>query len=52
MKLGRIEDAEAEYQSLIKQNPDNLEYYRGFLRTKGLDISGSLADAKCRKRRS
>jgi peptide alpha-N-acetyltransferase len=23
---------------LLEQNPDNLEYYRGFLRTKGYDI--------------
>lgn len=38
MKLGRIDDAEEAYRELIKQNPDNLEYYRGCLRTKNLDI--------------
>jgi peptide alpha-N-acetyltransferase len=37
--LGRREEAEDAYRALLEQNPDNLEYYRGFLRTKGLDIS-------------
>lgn len=43
VNLGRTEDAEAAYEELIKQNPDNLEYYRGFLRTKNLDICKSFS---------
>jgi peptide alpha-N-acetyltransferase len=39
MALGRKEEAEDAYRALLEQNPDNLEYYRGFLRTKSLDIS-------------
>lgn len=37
-KLGRKEDAADAYKGLLKQNPDNLEYYRGFLLTQDLDI--------------
>ncbi|GFZ49424.1 hypothetical protein JCM24511_07544 [Saitozyma sp. JCM 24511] len=40
--LGRREEAEDAYRALLEQNPDNLEYYRGFLRTKGLDITVPL----------
>ncbi|KAK4688996.1 N-alpha-acetyltransferase 15/16, NatA auxiliary subunit, partial [Tremellales sp. Uapishka_1] len=36
--LGRREEAEDTYRALLEQNPDNLEFYRGFLRTKDLDI--------------
>ena len=38
-KLGKQQDAEDTYRALLEQNPDNLAYYRGFLRTKGVDIS-------------
>ena len=37
--MGRTQDAEDTWRALLEQNPDNLEYYRGFLRTKGYDIS-------------
>jgi hypothetical protein len=37
--LGRRDEAEDTYRALLEQNSDNLEYYRGFLRTKDLDIS-------------
>lgn len=42
-KLDRKEDAHSVYEELLKQNPDNLEFYRGFLKTINLDISTSLA---------
>ena len=38
-KLDRTHEAEDTYRALLEQNPDNLDYYRGFLRVKGLDIS-------------
>lgn len=37
--LGRQSEAEDTYRALLEQNSDNLEYYRGFLITKGCDIS-------------
>lgn len=37
--LGRQSEAEDTYRTLLEQNSDNLAYYRGFLRTKGFDIS-------------
>ena len=40
--LGRRNEAEDTYRALLEQNPDNLEYYRGFLRTKGFDIREPL----------
>jgi hypothetical protein len=40
--MGRMQDAEDTWRALLEQNPDNLEYYRGFLRTKGYDISKSM----------
>ena len=39
MSLGKNNEAEDAYRALLEQNSDNLEYYRGFLRTKGYDIS-------------
>jgi len=40
VKLGRTEEAEDTYRALLEQNSENLEYYRGFLRTKGLNMGG------------
>ncbi|KAL7423428.1 hypothetical protein Q5752_001008 [Cryptotrichosporon argae] len=42
--LGRREEAEDTYRSLLEQNPDNLAYYRGFLFNKSLDITAPLDD--------
>ena len=42
MKLDRIPEAEGVWRSLLEQNPDNHEYYRGFLRLKGHDISTTV----------
>ncbi|WVR07434.1 hypothetical protein IAU60_004475 [Kwoniella sp. DSM 27419] len=36
--LGRQEDAIQTYQELLEQNPDNLQYYRGYLSSKGLAL--------------
>lgn len=36
--LGRTDEALQTYQDLLKQNPDNLAYYRGYFKTKGIDI--------------
>ncbi|ORY35432.1 NMDA receptor-regulated protein 1-domain-containing protein [Naematelia encephala] len=41
-KVGRLQEAEDTYRALLEQNSDNLEYYRGFLRTRGLDITETL----------
>ncbi|WVQ81930.1 hypothetical protein IAT38_004057 [Cryptococcus sp. DSM 104549] len=43
--LGRQEEALDTYRELLEQNSDNLEYYRGFLKTKGIDVSAPLDDA-------
>ncbi|KIR99663.1 peptide alpha-N-acetyltransferase [Cryptococcus deuterogattii 2001/935-1] len=43
--LGRTDEALQTYQDLLKQNPDNLAYYRGYFKTKGIDIAGPLDDA-------
>jgi peptide alpha-N-acetyltransferase len=42
LELGRNQEAEDAYRQLIEQNSDNLAYYAGFLRTKGLDIGTSV----------
>ncbi|WWD02421.1 hypothetical protein V865_000460 [Kwoniella europaea PYCC6329] len=42
--LGRQEDALQTYQELLEQNSDNLEYYKGYLRTKGIDLNVELTD--------
>ncbi|WWC63187.1 uncharacterized protein I303_105787 [Kwoniella dejecticola CBS 10117] len=42
--LGRQEDALRTYQELLEQNSDNLEYYKGYLRNKGIDLSSELTD--------
>lgn len=42
LELGRHQEAEDAYRQLIEQNSDNLAYYAGFLRTKGLDIGTSV----------
>jgi hypothetical protein len=39
-------EAEETYRLLLDQNPDNLEYYRGLLRTQELDISQDLDEEK------
>lgn len=44
LKLDRINDAQDAYRELLKQNPDNLEYYRGLLRTEGVDIKKDLSE--------
>lgn len=36
--LGRTNEALQTYQDLLKQNSDNLAYYRGYFKTKGVDI--------------
>ncbi|KAE8542640.1 hypothetical protein D1P53_001421 [Cryptococcus gattii VGV] len=43
--LGRTDEALQTYQDLLKQNPDNLAYYRGYFKTKGIVIAGPLDDA-------
>ncbi|BEI81931.1 hypothetical protein CcaverHIS002_0210910 [Cutaneotrichosporon cavernicola] len=43
-ELGRTDEAEDAYRQLLEQNPDNLEYYRLFLKSRGLDMSGELDD--------
>ncbi|KIR78233.1 peptide alpha-N-acetyltransferase [Cryptococcus gattii EJB2] len=43
--LGRTDEALQTYQDLLKQNPDNLAYYRGYFKTKGIDIGGPLNNA-------
>lgn len=48
-ELGRKEEAEDACRALLEQNPDNLEYYRQFLRNRGLDITGELDDASREK---
>ncbi|WWC71667.1 uncharacterized protein I206_105625 [Kwoniella pini CBS 10737] len=42
--LGRQDDALQTYQELLEQNSDNLEYYKGYLRNKGIDLSAELTD--------
>jgi peptide alpha-N-acetyltransferase len=42
LELGRKDEAEEVYSSLLEQNADNLEFYRLFLRNRGLDISQDL----------
>ena len=37
--LGRQSEAEDVYRAALEQNSENLEYYRGFLRTRGFEIS-------------
>ncbi|OCF40829.1 peptide alpha-N-acetyltransferase [Kwoniella heveanensis CBS 569] len=45
--LGRQEEALQTYQELLEQNPDNLEYYRGYLKSKGIDMTGEItADSR------
>ncbi|KAL1413384.1 hypothetical protein Q8F55_001146 [Vanrija albida] len=44
VELGRQDEAEDAYRALLEQNPDNLAYYGGFLRNRGLDISQKLDD--------
>jgi peptide alpha-N-acetyltransferase len=41
-KLGKKSDATEAYLELLKQNPDNLSYYEGLLRTEELDITTDL----------
>lgn len=48
-KLGRKSDATDAYQELLKQNPDNLAYYEGLLRTEGLDIKTTLSEEDRKK---
>jgi len=48
-KLGRKSDATNAYQELLKQNPDNLAYYEGLLRTEGLDIKTDLSEEDRKK---
>lgn len=36
--LGLTDEALQTYQDLLQQNPDNLVYYRGYFKTKGIDI--------------
>lgn len=43
--LGRMTEAEETYRTLLQQNPDNLEYYRGYLQTKELDVTKELDEA-------
>lgn len=45
-KLGRMEEAVEAYRELIKQNPDNLGYYTGYLRAKGLDVGELLCPSR------
>ncbi|ORX38583.1 NMDA receptor-regulated protein 1-domain-containing protein [Kockovaella imperatae] len=42
MQLGRESESEDVWRALIEQNPDNLSYYDGFLRTKGYEIRKSV----------
>ncbi|WRT68302.1 uncharacterized protein IL334_005278 [Kwoniella shivajii] len=42
--LGRQDEALQTYQELLEQNSDNLEYYKGYLRNKGIDLSAQLTD--------
>ena len=44
--MGRMTESAEIYGTLLQQNPDNLEYYRGYLRTQELDISEELDDEK------
>lgn len=37
-KLGRKEEAEDCYRTLLEKNPDSHEVYRAFLTNKGLDL--------------
>ena len=37
-KLNPNDDAEQAWQALIEQNPDNYDYYRGFLYNRGVDL--------------
>lgn len=49
LELGRKDEAEDAYRVLLEQNADNLEYYRAFLRNRGLDISQKLdADSQAK----
>lgn len=45
VELGEKDAAEAAYGKLLDQNADNLGYYRGLLKNRGLDITESLDDA-------
>lgn len=42
--LGRKEEAEDCYRTLLEQNPDSLANYRGFLANKGLSLDGSESE--------
>lgn len=44
--LGRMTESQEVYSTLLRQNPDNLEYYRGYLRTQELDIDEELDEEK------
>lgn len=44
LKLERTSDAQDTYRDLLKQNADNLEYYRGLLSSEDLDITQDLAE--------
>lgn len=38
-ELGRTDEAEDACRQLLEQNPDSLEYYRLFMKYRGLDMS-------------
>ncbi|WWD18986.1 hypothetical protein CI109_103443 [Kwoniella shandongensis] len=40
--LGRQSEALETYRELLDQNADNLEYYRGYLKSDGIDLTVSL----------
>ena len=41
-KLGLQDEAEAEWNTLIAQNPDSLDYYRGFLSNRKIDLGSPI----------
>ncbi|TFY68467.1 hypothetical protein EVG20_g3546 [Dentipellis fragilis] len=43
-KLGMTDEAEQAWRTLIQHNPDGLDYYRGLLRCKGIDLE-ALTDS-------
>ncbi|KAA1473007.1 N-terminal acetyltransferase A, auxiliary subunit [Dentipellis sp. KUC8613] len=43
-KLGMADEAEQAWRTLIQHNPDGLDYYRGLLRCKGIDLE-ALTDS-------
>jgi peptide alpha-N-acetyltransferase len=43
-KSGRTTEAKDAFLELLKQNPDSHAYYRGLLKTEGLDITTDLSD--------